>query len=194
MKKYLVAILFLISSSLLAQFLKVYQEDYYYAEAGEECVSKLKVQNLTDKDLEIFITRKQTVGTTRNYMCWKACHSASTRITSSMIVPAYRTVENFSGHIPSMPEDSSIFINYCFNIVNRPDDGVCVDIHYTSDHEYLGKEEVYSSTFSVHPNPAREHLTAAFEGLESAKFIIYNVLGNQVYENTGILRHGWNMS
>ena len=59
-----------------------------------------------------------------------------------MLVPANRTVDNFSGHILSMPADSTVVINYCFNLLNKPNQSVCVDVLYTSSSDYLGAETV----------------------------------------------------
>ena len=126
----------------MAQSIKIHQQDYYHASAGEECISKLFVENVTDQDLEIFINRNQVPGTTRNYMCWSACHNPSDGMTSTMLVPANRTVDNFSGHILSMPADSTVVINYCFNLLNKPNQSVCVDVLYTSSSDYLGAETV----------------------------------------------------
>ena len=181
MRNYVLLFCFIIEFGLVAQSLKIHQQDYYHASAGEECISKLFVENVTGQDLEVFISRNQVPGTTRNYMCWSACHSPSDGMTSTMLVPANRTVDNFSGHILSMPADSTVVINYCFNLLNTPNQSVCVDVLYTSSSDYLGAETVSQSTFSVYPNPASDDLTVNFEGAEFAEFILYDVLGNQVY-------------
>lgn len=180
MKKYLVGLLFLTCSSLWAQFLKVGQEEYYYAEAGEECVAKLKVQNLTDRDLTVIVIRNAGAVAEKNYMCWKDCHSVMTNMTSPLKIPAYATVDNFSGYIVSMPEESDLTINYCFKDVDNVAHQLCVDVLYSSSSRYLKTEEHFSEDLSVYPNPVSEFLTIDHRGKELSELILYDALGNEL--------------
>lgn len=181
MKKYLLAITCIISSSLWAQFLKVHQQNYYYGEAGQECVAKLSVENLTEDDLNIIVIRNDGLVAEENYMCWKVCHTPDTDLTYPHItIPAGATVDNFSGHILSMPEEVDITINYCFADADKISRQECVDVRYTSSSRFMATEEQDLERLSVYPNPVRDHLTIEYEGLQPKEFMLYDLLGNEV--------------
>jgi len=181
MKRYLFTLCSMISFGLAAQSLSVHVEDYYYAAAGEECKAKLKVENLTDQDLEVIVTRN--TATPSNYMCWMACHTPSVNIASALTISANATVDNFSGYVLSMSEESDVTINYCFSLVNDPGDKICVDVLYTSSSEYLSLQEDAQPNFFVFPNPAQDRLNINFEGGAPVEFVLYNMLGNRVFED-----------
>lgn len=181
MKKYLLTITCIVSSSLWAQFLKVHQQDYYYGEAGQECVAKLSVENLTEEDLNIIVIRNDGLVAEENYMCWKVCHTPDTDLTDPHItIPAGATVDNFSGHILSMPVESDITINYCFTNKDKLGMQECVDVLYTSSSRFMATKEQDLERFSVYPNPVRNYLTVEYWGGEFAEFVLYDVLGNEL--------------
>jgi len=171
------------SFGLAAQSLSVQVQDYYYGVAGEECVAELEVENLTDQDLEVIVTRYSTDAVPSNFMCWALCHFPTANVTTSLVVPANATVENFSGHIELMPEEIDATIKYCFSLVNDTTDKACVDVHYTSSSVYVGLEEEMDNDFFVFPNPAQDRLNINFEGEVLAEFVLYDMLGNRVYDD-----------
>jgi len=180
MKKYLLVITCIISSSLWAQFLKVHQQDYYYGEEGQECVAKLSVENLTEDDLNIIVIRNDGLVAQENYMCWKLCHTPDTDLTTDLTIPAGGIVDNFSGHILSMPIESDITINYCFTNKDSMRMQECVDVLYTSSSRFMATEEQDLERFSVYPNPVRNYLTVEYWGGEFTEFVLYDVLGNEL--------------
>jgi len=180
MKKHLLIICSVFSLGLAAQSLSVHTEEYYYNEAGTEGLAEIEVENLTTQDLEVIVTRSQQDGTVMNYMCWAVCHIPNVDVSSAFAVPANTTIDNFSGHILSMPEEADITINYCFSVVGNPTDKTCVDVHYTSSSVYIGLEEELDNNFFIFPNPAQDKLNINFEGSNYADFVLYDMLGNTI--------------
>jgi len=183
MKKYLVAMTSIIlSSSIAAQSLSVEVEDYYYADAGTECVAQIDVKNLTNQDLNVIVTRSSSEMMPTNYMCWLVCHLPNIDVSTPLLVPANSLVDNFSGHIVAIPEESDLRINYCFAIEDNPSDRVCVDVDYTSSSVYMNVEDIQTrpSTF-VFPNPVKEILNVDVASANPSEFILFDVLGNRVY-------------
>ena len=134
---------------------------------------------LQEDDLNIIVTRNLV--DEENYMCWKVCHTPGTNRTNPpLTIPAGATVDNFSGHILSMPQESDITINYCFADADKITRQECVDVLYTSSSRYLEAEELYSNPFSVYPNPVSDYLTIEYSGLQLGEFILYDLLGNEV--------------
>jgi len=182
MKKHLLIICTLFSLGLAAQSLSVHTEASYYAEAATEGLAEIKVENLTSQDVEVIVTRNQADGTAMNYMCWAVCHIPNINVSTPLTVPANTTIDDFSGHILSMPEASEITINYCFSLVTNPSDKTCVDVLYTSFADSVGLEEETTNNFFVYPNPAQDKLNINFEGSNYADFVLYDMLGNKIIQ------------
>lgn len=179
MKKIILALFAIVSTTTFAQSLSVHVGDYYYALPGEEAIAELEVENLTNNDLEVIVTRTVLEGSPANYMCWFACHGPAVDVASPLIVPGDSIVDNFSGHVLSMPEEADFVIEYCFSLVSDHSDQTCVDVRYVSLSQYIGVEEL-TVDYGVYPNPANNKLNLNYSGTEEATFVLYDMLGNEV--------------
>lgn len=180
MKKLILALLAIASTTSFAQSLSIHVEDYYYTAAGEEAIAELEVGNTTDADLDVIVTRSFDGEVPMNYICWYACHIPSVDVSTPLIVPANSTVDNFSGHIISMPEESDFVITYCFSVVSDPSDETCVDVRYVSLAEYAVGVEELDVAYGVYPNPANNKLNLNYSGSSEVVFVLYDMLGNEV--------------
>lgn len=163
------------------QSLSVEVEDYYYAPAGSECVAYLEVRNLTNDSLNVIAYRSSNQVSESNFMCVGInCYIPSVDVTSPFIIPANSSVDDFAGHVLSMPEESDVIINYCFSVENNPSDSVCVDVKYTSSSAVMNiyNHSIHSS--SVYPNPVKDVLSINCNN--PTEFVLYDMLGSQVYK------------
>ena len=186
MKKTLLFLVALISFSAFSQSsLSISPSDYYYVEAGEQCVAHFDVTNATDEDLSVIVTRSYDssydIMTT---FCWGlTCYPPLVNVSGVPItIEAGADFDGFSGYINDMPEETTYMINYCFSLENNPGDKVCADIEFTSSSSYLGMEE-NETTYGVYPNPAQNVLNLNYNSDTSANFVLYDMLGNVVYND-----------
>ena len=182
MKKYLFTIIsFAFSFGLFAQSLSVEFQDYYYAAAGTECVAYLEVRNLTNDAKSVIATRGSNQTQETNWMCIGLnCYIPSIDISSSFNIPANSSVDDFSGHVLTMPEESDVIINYCFLVENNPSDSVCVDVKYTSSSAVMNIDNHSIHSSSVYPNPVKDILF--LDSNTPTEFVLYDMLGSQVYK------------
>ena len=161
------------------QSLSVEVEDYYYAAAGTECVAYLEVRNLTNDSLSVIASRSSNQVT--NWMCVGLnCYIPSVDVTSAFNIPADSSVDDFAGHVLSMPEESDVIINYCFSVENNPSDSVCVDVKYTSSSAVMNVDNHPIHSSSVYPNPVKDILF--IDCNTPTEFVLFDMLGSQVHK------------
>ena len=161
------------------QSLSVEVEDYYYAPAGTECVAYLEVRNLTNDSLSVIASRSSNQVT--NWMCVGLnCYIPSVDVTSAFNIPADSSVDDFAGHVLSMPEESDVIINYCFSVENNPSDSVCVDVKYTSSSAVMNVDNHSIHSSSVYPNPVKDILF--IDCNTPTEFVLFDMLGSQVHK------------
>tara|TARA_B100001093_G_scaffold131365_1_gene123955 strand:- start:4432 stop:5409 length:978 start_codon:yes stop_codon:yes gene_type:complete len=163
------------------QSLSVEVEDYYYAAAGTECVAYLEVRNLTNDSLNVIAARSSNQVSELNFMCVGLnCYIPSVDVTSAFNIPANSSVDDFAGHVLSMPEESDVIINYCFSVENNPSDSVCVDVKYTSSSAVMNIDNHSNHFSSVYPNPVKDILF--IDCNTPTEFVLFDMLGSQVHK------------
>ncbi len=170
----------IIVEEIETQSLSVEVEDYYYAPAGTECVVNLEVRNLTNDSLNVIVTRNSNQTTPQNFMCWFVCHLPSVDVTTPLTIPANSSVDDFAGHVLSMPQESDVIINYCFSVENNPSDSVCVDVKYTSSSAVMNVDNHSIHSSSVYPNPVKDILF--IDCNTPTEFVLFDMLGSQVHK------------
>ena len=162
------------------QSLSVEVEDYYYAPAGTECVANLEVRNLTNDSISVIATRSSNQISETNWMCIGLyCYVPSIDTTGPFNILANSSVDEFAGHVQTMPEETDLIINYCFSVEGTPSDSVCVDVKYTSSSDFMNIDNHTISSY-VYPNPVKDVLFV--ESNTPAEFVLYDMLGSQVYK------------
>jgi hypothetical protein len=153
MKKTILFLVTLISFSAFSQSsLSINPSDYYYVEAGEQCVAHFDVTNNSDSAQNVIVTRSYDesydIMTT---FCWGiTCYPPQVNVSGIPItIESGTSFDGFSGYINDMPEEKTYIINYCFSLENNPSDKVCADIEFTSSSSYIGIEE-NETTFGVY--------------------------------------------
>ena len=190
MKKTLLSFFMLISISLFSQGLTVNTNDYYYQESGELCSAHFDVTNNTDSPLEVIVTRTfpeeyLTVDSISTYFCWGVtCYPPASNVSTNplTIQPGESPNVGFTGYLSNMPEERTLNITYCFSDVSNPAIKVCTDVNYTSLSAYIGVEET-ATDFGVYPNPANDVLHLNYTSEKEAAFIMYDMLGSEVYSD-----------
>ena len=163
------------------QSLSVEVQDYYYAAAGTEGVAYLEVRNLTNDSLNVIASRSPNQVSESNFMCVGLnCYIPSVDVTSAFNIPANSSVDDFAGHVLSMPEESDVIINYCFSVENNPSDSVCVDVKYTSSSAVMNVDNHFIHFSSVYPNPVKDVLF--IDSNTPTEFVLYDMLGSQVFK------------
>ena len=162
------------------QSLSVEVEDYYYAPAGTECVANLEVRNLTNDSISVIATRSSNQISETNWMCIGLyCYVPSIDMTGPFNILANSSVDEFAGHVQTMPEETDLIINYCFSVEGTPSDSVCVDVKYTSSSDFMNIDNHTISSY-VYPNPVKDVLFV--ESNTPSEFVLYDMLGSQVYK------------
>ena len=163
------------------QSLSVEVEDYYYAAAGTECVAYLEIRNLTDDSLNVIASRSSNQVSEQNFMCVGLnCYIPQVDVTNAFNIPANSSVDDFAGHVLSMPEESDVIINYCFSVENNPSDSVCVDVKYTSSSAVMNIDNHSNHFSSVYPNPVKDILF--IDCNTPTEFVLFDMLGSQVHK------------
>ena len=163
------------------QSLSVEVQDYYYAAAGTEGVAYLEVQNLTNNSLNVIASRSPNQVSETNFMCVGLnCYIPSVDVTNAFNIPANSSIDDFAGHVLSMPEESDVIINYCFSVENIPSDSVCVDVKYTSSSAVMNVDNHFIHFSSVYPNPVKDVLF--IDSNTPTEFVLYDMLGSQVFK------------
>ena len=163
------------------QSLSVEVQDYYYAAAGTEGVAYLEVQNLTNNSLNVIASRSPNQVSEANFMCVGLnCYIPSVDVTNAFNIPANSSIDDFAGHVLSMPEESDVIINYCFSVENTPSDSVCVDVKYTSSSAVMNVDNHFIHSSSVYPNPVKDVLF--IDSNTPTEFVLYDMLGSQVFK------------
>ena len=163
------------------QSLSVEVQDYYYAAAGTEGVAYLEVQNLTNNSLNVIASRSPNQVSETNFMCVGLnCYIPSVDVTNAFNIPANSSIDDFAGHVLSMPEESDVIINYCFSVENTPSDSVCVDVKYTSSSAVMNVDNHFIHFSSVYPNPVKDVLF--IDSNTPTEFVLYDMLGSQVFK------------
>tara|TARA_B000000475_G_scaffold257547_1_gene238861 strand:- start:1533 stop:2510 length:978 start_codon:yes stop_codon:yes gene_type:complete len=163
------------------QSLSVEVQDYYYAAAGTEGVAYLEVQNLTNNSLNVIASRSPNQVSETNFMCVGLnCYISTVDVTNAFNIPANSSIDDFAGHVLSMPEESDVIINYCFSVENIPSDSVCVDVKYTSSSAVMNVDNHFIHFSSVYPNPVKDVLF--IDSNTPTEFVLYDMLGSQVFK------------
>ena len=163
------------------QSLSVEVQDYYYAAAGTEGVAYLEVQNLTNNSLNVIASRSPNQVSEQNWMCVGLnCYIPSVDVTNAFNIPANSSIDDFAGHVLSMPEESDVIINYCFSVENTPSDSVCVDVKYTSSSAVMNVDNHFIHFSSVYPNPVKDVLF--IDSNTPTEFVLFDMLGSQVHK------------
>ena len=163
------------------QSLSVEVQDYYYAAAGTEGVAYLEVQNLTNNSLNVIASRSPNQVSETNFMCVGLnCYISTVDVTNAFNIPANSSIDDFAGHVLSMPEESDVIINYCFSVENIPSDSVCVDVKYTSSSAVMNVDNHFIHSSSVYPNPVKDVLF--IDSNTPTEFVLYDMLGSQVFK------------
>ncbi len=171
----------IIVEEIETQSLSVEVEDYYYAATGTECVAYLEVRNLTNVSLNVIASRSPNQVSEQNWMCVGLnCYIPSVDVTNAFNIPANSSVDDFAGHVMTMPEESDLIINYCFSVENNPSDSVCVDVKYTSSSAVMNIDNQTIHSSSIYPNPVKDILS--IDCNIPTEFVLYDMLGSQVYK------------
>jgi len=189
MKNTLLSFFMLISISVFSQGLSVNTADYYYQESGETCSAHFDVTNNLDDTLMVIVTRTfpeeyLTVDSISTNFCWGiACYPPQISVSGQprSIAPG-ETYDGFTGYLENMPEERTFTMSYCFSDVSNPAIKVCTDVNYTSLSAYIGVEEAVTN-FGVYPNPANDVLHVNYTSQKEAAFIVYDMLGSEVYSD-----------
>lgn len=183
MKKIILSLFTLLSFTVFSQSLSVQPDSYYYSLALETCTAHFDVTNQTGQDLSVIVTRyMDSEDDITSTFCWgETCYTPTTNVsTNPIVIPAGESSDQFSGYIYGMPEESTFVLNYCFSLENAPSDKVCTDVTYTSLSQYVGEEEL-SASYTVYPNPVQDVLFIDYNASAQAEFVLYDMLGNKVY-------------
>jgi len=190
MKKTILTFLTLISLTAFSQSIIINPSDYYYVEAGELCSAHFDIVNNTDSIIDVVVTRTVPeeyllIDSIMTYFCWGVtCYTPTTNTSTNplTIAPGESPQIGFTGYIGNMPEESTYTINYCFSDILNPSNKVCTDVVFTSLSSYIGIEEP-KANFEVYPNPANDILHLNYTAQKEANFVLYDMLGNQVYND-----------
>ena len=184
MKKTILTFLTLLSFTAFSQSLSINPEDFYFAEAGDQCVAHFDVMNDTDANLTVIVTRSYDSSyDIMSTFCWgTTCYPPTVNVSGVPIdIAAGGSFDGFSGYINDMPENETFIINYCFSLVDNPSDKVCTDVSFTSV-SIIGVEET-ETNFGVYPNPANDVLHLEYTTQKEAMFVLYDMLGNNIYSD-----------
>jgi hypothetical protein len=174
----------LVSFAAFSQSLSVQPDSYYYSVPGETCTSHFNVTNETTKDLSVIVIRSMNLPDDVNSnFCWGiTCYGPDTDVSpNAVVIPAGDSFDGFTGYLNGMPEESTFVINYCFAVENNLRDEVCTDVTYTSI-ENLAVDEL-SADYNLYPNPVKDVLYIDYNASVQAEFVLYDMLGNRVYDD-----------
>ena len=174
----------LLGSGSFAQSFIVDPANYYYAPLEAECVVHIDVTNNTEQTLEVIVTKiiSAQYDDGSDVFCWGSnCYTGNISTYPLSMAPG-ETSSSYSGTISNMPYEVTNTINYCFSAVSDTSIKTCMDVNYTSLSAYIGVEETVTD-FGVYPNPANDVLNVNYTSEKEATFIMYDMLGNEVYND-----------
>ena len=171
-----------------AQSLFVDVADYYYSAFGDQCTAYIDVTNTSNQDLMFHVTRSSTTDLT-NYFCWgPTCYPPNSNetytSTNSLSINSGETLTgqaSFIGYVNNLPENSSLDIDYCFWVDGNPSDETCIVVTYTNKDSFMTIEDL-SFAYEIYPNPVKDLLYISFLSSNPVEFVLYDMLGNQVFK------------
>ena len=187
--------LFTISSFVaISQNFIIDSPDSYYEPHEEYYQMELHfdVTNNTNSSAEVIVTRSPEFSeysseddpNITNTFCWGThCYGPIIDVSPNpLLMSAGEVSSSFSTYLIMPENEFSYTVNYCFSVVTDASIKTCVDVTYTSIPPSIGLEETHSY-FSVYPNPANDVLHVNYTSEKEAAFIMYDVLGNEVYSD-----------
>ena len=169
------------------QSLSINPEEYYYAEAGEQCIAHFDVTNNSESELAVIVTRSipeeylpiYSINTT---FSWGFNYPPNVNVSPiQVLIGAGESFDGFSGYINDMPENSTFIINYCFSVVGNPLDRVCADVMFTSEFQlinYNGCTDETAYNYDSAANTDDNSCIAVVEGCSDITYLEYNSEAN----------------